>query len=117
MKKLFVILLCLCLGVLVFVGCEQTEKFEFVGKPTMNATEIAGYYSVEVSGQVKNVSGKDFDYAQITFSVYDKNGALLGTAIDNISYWSADDLWSYCTVGIISSGIPTNVKLKNIDAF
>lgn len=117
MKKLFIILLCVCLCVIVFAGCEQKEIFEFVGNPTMSTTDLLGYYTVEVTGQVKNISEKDFDYAQIIFSVYDENEALLGTAIDNINYWSAGDVWNYKTIGIISSGVPAKVKLKNLDAF
>lgn len=57
----------------------QKKRFEF-GEAKGSINSITGFCTV--TGTVKNVSGKDYSYAQITIAFYDASGAKLETGID-----------------------------------
>ena len=52
-------------------------------------------YQVIVSGTLTNKSGKTWSYIQISFSLFDENGALMGTAFDNINYFANGSNWAF----------------------
>lgn len=55
---------------------------------------LEGWY-VEISGTIKNDTGSDYRYVQVSFSLYDANGINLGTAFDNMNNLGAGETWSF----------------------
>jgi hypothetical protein len=48
-----------------------------------------------ITGTVKNNSSKTYSYAHITFGVYDKENAKIGTALANIDNLEANGSWKF----------------------
>ena len=49
----------------------------------------------KINGSLKNISGKTLSYVQITFALYDEDGAQIGTAVANINNLTKDSVWKY----------------------
>lgn len=67
------------------------DGFEILGDFTY---EYDNYFYY-IKGKVKNCKGRDLSYAQISFNLYDKDGAQIGTAFDNISGIKEDGVWKF----------------------
>lgn len=67
------------------------DGFEIMGDFTY---EYDGF-SYYIKGKVKNCKGRDLSYAQISFNLYDEDGAQIGTAFDNISGLKKDGIWKF----------------------
>lgn len=52
-------------------------------------------YITYISGTLVNNTSYKTSYLQITFSLFDEDGALVGTAIDNINYLDAGGVWKF----------------------
>ena len=52
-------------------------------------------YGATITGTVTNVSGKDKSYVQISYTLYDKEGNLLGNAYANANDLKAGASWKY----------------------
>jgi len=50
---------------------------------------------VSISGQLTNQSGSDVSYLQIEYNLYDKDGAQIGTAIDNTTNLGDGKTWKF----------------------
>ena len=74
---------------------EQKNSLELVGNVTMNSSGDYGYYTYNIEGILKNVSGKKLNYAQVSFVIYDMNGNNIGSAFDNINYIDANGTWKF----------------------
>ncbi len=70
----------------------SNNKLEEVVPPAI-ATGDFGFKTI--NGSMKNISGKTLSYASLTFALYDKDGAQIGTAIANINNLTADSVWKY----------------------
>lgn len=57
-----------------------------------------------ISGTLKNDSGEDKDYLEISFDVLDKDGSVIGTAMDNITRLKAGAKWKYKAMCIDADG-------------
>ena len=53
---------------------------------------------IYIKGSVKNNSGKDLEYGQITYGLYDKDNNLIHTTIDMIVNLPKDDIWYFSTI-------------------
>lgn len=109
MKKLrSVLLLLLCGGFFLAFACgsssETSEKSSSDGSSTNKEKfsytvdkQYAGDYGMGyyIEGVVTNKTDKDYDYVQIEFICYDKEGNNLGTAIDNTNNLLANQTWKY----------------------
>lgn len=62
-------------------------------KPSVkaNSTPLGG----EIAGTVVNRTGRKLTYAQITFNLYDRSGAQVGTALANINGLEPDGRWNF----------------------
>jgi hypothetical protein len=49
----------------------------------------------KIVGTVKNTSGRQYGYAQIVFSLYDKSGAPVGNAWANVNNLEAGGTWKF----------------------
>lgn len=75
-------------------------------------------YSAKITGTAKNLSGKNYSYASIEYTIYDEEGNNLGTAIDNINHLANGDTWKFeANLFSYPSTRPTSYKLVDITAF
>lgn len=82
------------------VAVDEPETLELVGG--MDATQ--GTYDedlscIHITGQVKNIGDRLLDYTEITFSLYDEAGNLLGTAMDNVVNLRPGETWNFDALG------------------
>ena len=55
------------------------------------------------NGYVVNNKDKDLAYCQIEINLYDKEGALLGTAVDNVNNLKAGGKWKFKAMTLLTS--------------
>ena len=48
-----------------------------------------------ISGKIKNGTNRDCSYVQVEFSLYDKDGNNLGTALTNMNNLAAGETWKF----------------------
>ncbi len=89
------------------------SKFEIISGPEMSYDSLG---VVSIKGAVKNISGRDLSYAQITFGLYDNEGAQIGTAVANINNLEKDGTWKY-TATPLTMDSWVRYKLINIDCW
>ena len=81
-------------------------------KDELEIIETKGYkdkYNISyyVEGKAKNVTDKKFSYVQLSFNVYDADGAVIGTCFDNQSDVAGGETWKFKA---ICSGEAKDVK-------
>ncbi|ARB07092.1 hypothetical protein Semix9P1_phi49 [Clostridioides phage phiSemix9P1] len=91
----------------------KKEKYEIVGDITSETDSMATY----IKGVIKNNSGEDVSYAQVTFTLFDKDGNQLGTAMDNISDLKKDGTWKFKAMGMNTDGEIASYELSEITGF
>lgn len=78
----------------------KKEKFEIVGDLDSNSDQFANY----ITGVIKNNSGRDCTYVQVTFNLYDTDGNQVGTALANINNLEKDGTWKFKAMGMNVDG-------------
>lgn len=56
-------------------------------------------FSTTITGKITNNTDKTYSYVQVTFSLYDSEGALLGTALANVNNLEGGGVWKFEAVG------------------
>lgn len=77
------------------------EKFTLVSSE-MTSDSIGSCY---IEGTIQNNTNKNYNYAQVTFNIYDKDGNQLGTAVDNINNFQANGTWKYKAIGLTTEKV------------
>ena len=89
------------------------KKLEEVSAPEI----IEGSFGAKsIDGALKNISGKTLSYVQITFALYDENGAQIGSAVANINNLTKDSVWKYSAVALTMEDW-TSFELTEIDSW
>ena len=70
---------------------EYEEDFVFIEGPTVQAGDFSNY----IVGIVKNNTNKDYDYLQISFTLYDEQGNVIDTAFTNANNIKAGGTWKF----------------------
>lgn len=74
--------------------------------------------SLHIVGTIKNNKNKSYSYVQVTFNLYDKNGAQLGTALANINNLEPYGTWRYDALGLVANVEDVaSYKLADISGF
>ena len=73
----------------------QKNSLQLVGNVTMTSSGGYGYYTYNIEGILKNVSGKKLNYAQVSFVIYDMAGNNIGSAFDNVNYIDVNGTWKF----------------------
>lgn len=73
------------------IPAEPEEDFIFVEGPEC----VMGDFSNNIIGVVQNNSGKDYDYLQITFTIYDAQGNVIDSAFANVNNVKAGGTWRF----------------------
>lgn len=116
MKKNVFKILILTFLVFIVTGCdleEITQKVEEQNKPNVSCSidkqykdkSNIGYY---IEGTCANKGTKEYDYLQVEFICYDKEGNNLGTALDNTNNLLGGQTWKYKAIFL-------NSDVKSID--
>lgn len=87
----------------------KQEKFTLISDK--KTTDVAGTTYIE--GEIKNNTDKSYSYVQVTFNLYDDNGAQLGTAVDNINNLEPNATWKYKALGLVTEKV-SSYKLVEI---
>lgn len=91
---------------------EQTKKqdaaekltdgdFSVVKKAKGKLDSVGTLY---IKGTLKNNTGKDLSYVQVSFNILDKDGSQIGTALANINHLKAGGTWKYKALGLETDG-------------
>ena len=91
----------------------KKEKFELTGEVDQETDQFATY----LKGVIKNNSGKDCTYVQVTFNLYDADGNQIGTALDNINNLEKDGTWKFKAMGMDVDGEIASYKLAEITGY
>ncbi|CEN87283.1 FxLYD domain-containing protein [Paraclostridium sordellii] len=91
----------------------KKEKFEIVGDLDSNSDQFANY----ITGVIKNNSGRDCTYVQVTFNLYDTDGNQVGTALANINNLEKDGTWKFKAMGMNVDGQVSSYKLADITGY
>lgn len=97
----------------VETSTNKKEKFELVEEPTMESDQFATY----IKGIIKNNSGKDCTYVQVTFNLYDAEGNQVGTALANINNLEKDGTWKFKALGTDVDKQVESFKLAEITGY
>ena len=74
--------------------------------------------SYYIEGSIKNNTSKQYSYVQVTFNLYDLDGAQIGSAMSNINNLEANGLWKFKALGSIGNGKGVaSYKLMEISGF
>ena len=72
-------------------------------------------FGITIKGIVRNTTKRKLTYAEITFQVYDKSGAQVATAIDNITGIDPGGVWKFSAVAL--AGDAHKYKLEDMKGF
>lgn len=97
----------------VETSATKKEKFELIGEVEQETDQFATY----LKGVIKNNSGKDCTYVQVTFNLYDADGNQIGTALDNINNLEADGTWKFKALEMDVDGEIASYKLAEITGY
>ena len=71
-------------------------KYEFVEEPKM----VEKDYSTYIVGTIKNNSGMEKGYIEVTFTLYDANGNNIGTALANTNNLKDGGTWKFEAIAL-----------------
>ena len=84
-------------------AAQKLSDGEFsVVKKAKGKKDVIG--TLYISGTLKNDSGEDKSYVQVSFNVFDKEGNLIGTGLDNINHLKAGATWKYKAMCLDADG-------------
>lgn len=89
---------------------EAKKDFELKGEVTVEKDTFATYFS----GVVVNNKNRDLAYAQITFNLYDADGNLVGTALDNVNNLKAGGSWKFKAMALCDNEEISSWELAEI---
>lgn len=102
----------------IFIGLgvseESSQSFEISGvEITKEYNEYLGW-DCEITGMIKNVSGRNYDYISVEYGIYDSNGLKIGSAYDNLSGLAKGETWRFKATSYFSDAEPITYKLIEI---
>ncbi len=80
----------------------KKEKFTLEDDHIGSSDQYGMSYTIE--GSIKNNTDKQYSYVQVTFNLYDSDGAQIGTALANINNLEANGLWKFKAIGSLGDG-------------
>ena len=80
----------------------KQEKFTLQEGHSGSTDKYGMSYTIE--GSIKNNTSKKYSYVQVTFNLYDSDGAQIGSALAIINNLEADGLWKFKAIGSLGNG-------------
>lgn len=124
MKKVFLVISFLC--VFMLTGCSIDDVYQPLEDAIQNdenkkftLTSDKGYadksgFAYYIEGTVTNNTSNTYSYVQVTFNVYDKDGNVIGSCLDNINNLEGNGLWK---IKAICSGEAKDIKSYKLTGF
>lgn len=75
---------------------KKTEDLTVEGEITSSIE----YDTPKFNGTIKNNTDQELDYAEINITIYDKDGAQIGTALDNTNNLKAGGTWKFEAISL-----------------
>ena len=97
---MIMLLLSLC-SCFPFYYFEKPIKFELSGEVSLKSVynEEFNCYDVYLDGVAENTTGKDLASCWVSFTLYDNEGNVIGTAEDNLNDLKAGEKWRFSASG------------------
>jgi hypothetical protein len=70
--------------------------------------------SIKITGSLKNNCGRNFRYIQIRYKLFDRSGAVVGTAFTNLASLANGEIWKFQAHAFVHA---TNFRLDDIAAY
>lgn len=77
---------------------EIAQKYAMIEEPKLIEEGNKYFKTKYIVGTIKNNSGKKTNLISITFNLYDKDGNVIGSAMDNINFIDVDGTWKFKAV-------------------
>jgi hypothetical protein len=77
--------------------------------------ETTEYGNKHITGTVKNNTGREIRYVQISFALFDQDGAQIGTAWTNITNLEAGGIWKFEAIAMNKNAV--SAKFKGISSY
>lgn len=123
MKKLYLLLVVM---ILFLTGCSVDDIYqplkENVQEQENNKFTLSndkGYsdeygFAYYIEGTVENNTNNNYSYVQVMFNVYDENGSVIGSCLDNINNLEGNGTWK---IKAICSGEAKDIKSYKLTGF
>ncbi len=123
MKKLYLLLVVM---ILFLTGCsvddiyqplkenvqeQENNKFTLYNDKGYSDEYGFAYY---IEGTVENNTNNNYSYVQVMFNVYDENGSVIGSCLDNINNLEGNGTWK---IKAICSGEAKDIKSYKLTGF
>jgi len=107
-------------GILGFVGSGFDEVDGVITGASNLEVQNHSFCTMEygvkgICGTIVNNSNKNFSYAQVEINLFDKNGAVVGSTLDNINNLDAGQKWKF-QAAIIGTNA-ASYAIKDITAY
>lgn len=87
-------------------------------KYTITDEELTGdQYSCAITGTFTNTSGTKVSYVQVSYNLFDADGAQIGTALANTSNLAADGTWKFEAFGTAAIDEVASYQLSDVTGF
>jgi len=94
----------------------QKPNLELVGGIKGTHYESVGYGYGYIVGYLKNNTDRSYNYVQISFSLYDKNGNKVGSAFDNTNGLGPRETWKFKAL-VMNDQEVESYKVEDITAW
>lgn len=93
----------------------HNKKYEIIEKAHIIEEGNEHFKTKYIVGSLKNNSKKKATFVRIIFNLYDKEGNIVATSMDSISYLDVDGTWKF--KAIVTEKEFSTFKLQNIYGF
>lgn len=90
---------------------EKSEDFTMTGLDS----KLSKFDSPMIVGKIKNNTNKNYSYIQVSFNLYDKSGAQVGSTMANLANFEANGTWKF--EALMNEEKAHTYKLQKITAY
>ena len=92
---------------------EQKEDFTIADE----AEDTSSQYMFKITGTLTNNTDSDKSYIQVSYNLYDADGAQVGTALANTNNLKAGGTWKFEATGTVSPDKVANWERSDVSGF
>ena len=96
----------------------ETTSAESADKYSIDGEELTGdVYSCKISGVYTNKAGKDLNYVQVSYNLFDADGNQIGTALANTNNLADGGTWKFEAFGSAAVDEVASYKIGDVTGF
>ncbi len=96
----------------------ETTSAESADKYSIDGEELTGdAYSCKISGVYTNKVGKDLNYVQVSYNLFDADGNQIGTALANTNNLADGGTWKFEAFGSAAVDEVASYKIGDVTGF